>query len=44
MRSMVAHGTSYVVNEFNAQYYWRTYGLDLLGLRLGLAFGLCVIE
>lgn len=39
VKPMVGHGVSYVVNEFNAQYYWRTYGLDVLGLRLGLVFG-----
>jgi len=39
LRPKVGHGVSYVVNEFNAQYYRSTYGLDVLGLRLGLVFG-----
>ncbi|MEM0232757.1 MAG: NAD(P)-dependent oxidoreductase [Candidatus Nezhaarchaeales archaeon] len=39
VKPMVGHGVSYIVNEFNAQYYWGTYGLDILGLRLGLVFG-----
>jgi len=39
VRPKVGHGVSYVVNEFNAQYYRQEYGLDVLGLRLGLVFG-----
>jgi len=35
----VIHGTSYVVNEFMANYYAEHYGLDILGLRIGLIFG-----
>ncbi|MEM2338157.1 MAG: NAD(P)-dependent oxidoreductase [Candidatus Bathyarchaeia archaeon] len=39
LRPKVGHGISYVVNEFNTQFYRETYGLDILGLRLGLVFG-----
>jgi len=39
VKPKVRHGVSYVVNEFNTQYYRQEYGLGVLGLRLGLVFG-----
>ncbi|MGC8773314.1 MAG: NAD-dependent epimerase/dehydratase family protein [Conexivisphaera sp.] len=34
------HGVSYIANEFAAEFYASNYGLDVLGMRLGLVFGL----
>ncbi|RLF07259.1 MAG: hypothetical protein DRJ60_03055 [Thermoprotei archaeon] len=39
VKPQVIHGVSYVVNEFMTSYYAENYGLDVLGLRLGLVFG-----
>lgn len=39
VKPKVGHGISYVPNEFNACYYSETYGLEILGLRLGIVFG-----
>ncbi|MGC9189719.1 MAG: hypothetical protein ACP5GG_03260, partial [Conexivisphaera sp.] len=38
-RPMSPHGVSYVANEFAANFYAENYGLDVLGMRLGLVFG-----
>ena len=39
VRPMSPHGVSYVANEFAANFYAENYGLDVLGMRLGLVFG-----
>jgi len=39
VKPKVGHGGSFMINEFNTQYYRETYGLDVLGLRLGIVFG-----
>ncbi len=33
------HGVSYAANEFAANFYAENYGIDVLGMRLGLVFG-----
>jgi len=39
VRPMDPHGVSYVANELAADFYGENYGLDVLGMRLGLVFG-----
>jgi len=39
VRPVSPHGVSYVANEFAANFYGENYGLDVLGMRLGLVFG-----
>ena len=39
VRPVSPHGVSYFANEFAANFYAENYGLDVLGMRLGLVFG-----
>ncbi|MFP3228992.1 MAG: NAD(P)-dependent oxidoreductase [Nitrososphaeria archaeon] len=39
VRPMDPHGVSYCTNELAADFYGENYGLDVLGMRLGLVFG-----